>query len=95
MNKAVFIVLSTIIVLNLNFYIQHNIIRNYEESRQIKKILTEYEKEDKEMILVDYSDQLFGYLYNLDDRNIKQKFSTKTSKEDKKLFRYMKYREGK
>lgn len=91
-NKTYFAIVSIIMILNLSLFIEHNLMVNLEQSRQIRKTLKWYEKKNKKITIVDSYNNLAGYIYTLEDRNIEYEFSTKRTKKDKELFRYIYYR---
>lgn len=91
-NNNYLTILLTIMILNINFFITHNLIYNFEQGREMRKKLNELEYNKEQIVVVDTYNSFMGYLYNLDDRNIIYDYTTKSSKQDLILFEYLKYR---
>lgn len=88
---TLFTLLSILMIINLSYFIKYNTLVNYDHSKNILNNMNKISK-DKDMVIIDDKNEFVGMMYNFEDRGFKFIISDKTSKKDKPLYKWIKYR---
>lgn len=91
LKKGFLMFLLFLLLINTGFFIKYNTVRNYYASITIEQNIKKLNK-NKEIVLVDSNNEFLGMMYNFEDKGLNFKVVTKPSKEDKPLYRWIKYR---
>lgn len=86
----IFGLLSLLMFINIGIFVRYNTIENYKYSKEITSNINKLPKE--EIIIVDTVDEFVGVMYNFEDKDINFNVSTKASKQDRALYKWVKYR---
>ena len=73
-NNILVLFLSFIICFNLLLFFKYNTLENYKYINDTNKVLKKYKKSDKVIKIIETSELFIGFLYNLDDNDIKYEF---------------------
>lgn len=77
--------------INIGFFVKYNLIDNYYEQKETRKIINYYKHSGKTMH-INYYYYFAGFLYTLDDNDVKYDLkNVNNSKIQKKIFRYLSY----
>lgn len=93
-NYLLFIMLFIPMFINILYFFQYNTLHNYMTSKEIRECLNSVPK-NKRIIVIDEQNTFLGALYNLEDRNIQFSVTSEKNKNSKKLYKWIRYVEGK